>query len=102
MSQKPRKIHKNLANYSSNISSLGTLVILLSEQPLEIDYFIVHNPDDKLPQNKASWFSNTIFSIRAFFASFTTNYAAIGQTETGEINETIEVWLSVGKDQQIF
>lgn len=96
---KPRKIHKNLANYSSNISSLGTLVILLSEQPLEIDYFIVHNPDDKLPQNKASWFSNTIFSIRAFFASFTTNYAAIGQTETGEINETIEVWLSVGKDQ---
>ncbi len=96
---KPREIHKNLSNYSANISSLGTLVILLSEQPLEIDYFVVHQPDIKLPQNKASWARRMIFSIRAFIASFTTDYASIGQTETGEINETIEVWLSVGKDQ---
>jgi ABC-type glycerol-3-phosphate transport system substrate-binding protein len=97
--QKPREIHKNLSNYSANISSLGTLVILLSEQPLEVDYIVIHDPESKLPQNKASWFNRTLFSIRSFFASFTTNYAAIGQTETGEINETIEVWLSVGKDQ---
>jgi ABC-type glycerol-3-phosphate transport system substrate-binding protein len=97
--EKPREIHKNLSTYSANISSLGTLVILLSEQPLEIDYFVLHATDAKLPQNKASWFKRTIFSIRAFFASFTTDYTAIGQTETGEINETIEVWLSVGKDQ---
>jgi ABC-type glycerol-3-phosphate transport system substrate-binding protein len=97
--EKPREIHKNLSTYSANISSLGTLVILLSEQPLEIDYFVLHATEAKLPQNKASWFKRTIFSIRAFFASFTTDYTAIGQTETGEINETIEVWLSVGKDQ---
>ena len=97
--EKPREIHKNLSTYSANISSLGTLVILLSEQPLEVDYFVLHATDAKLPQNKASWFKRTIFSIRAFFASFTTDYTAIGQTETGEINETIEVWLSVGKDQ---
>lgn len=96
---KPREIHKNLTNYSANISSLGTLVILLSEQPLEIDYFMIHDPEVKLPQNKASWIRRMIFSTRAFFASFTTNYAAIGQTETGNVNETIEVWLSVGKDQ---
>jgi ABC-type glycerol-3-phosphate transport system substrate-binding protein len=96
---KPREIHKNLSNYSANISSLGTLVILLSEQPLEIDYFMVHDPEVKLPQNKASWIRRMIFSTRAFFASFTTNYAAIGQTEAGNVNETIEVWLSVGKDQ---
>lgn len=97
--RKPREIHKNLSNYSANISSLGTLVILLSEQPLELDYFIIHDPDVKLPQNKASWFKRMIFSVSAFFASFTTDYAAIGQTEAGNVNETIEVWLSVGKDQ---
>lgn len=97
--EKPREIHKNLTNYSANISSLGTLVILLSEQPLEIDYFMIHDPEVKLPQNKASWFNRMIFSIQAFVASFTTDYAAIGQTETGNVNETIEVWLSVGKDQ---
>lgn len=97
--EKPREIHKNLSNYSANISSLGTLVILLSEQPLEIDYFVMHDPESKLPQNKASWIRRMIFSIRSFIASFTTDYSSIGQTETGEINETIEVWLSVGKDQ---
>ncbi len=97
--KRPRQIHKNLSNYSANISSLGTLVILLSEQPLEIDYFVLHNPDAELPQNRASWIRRMIFSIRSFLASFTTNYAAIGQTQTGDINETIEVWLSVGKDQ---
>lgn len=97
--EKPREIHKNLSNYSANISSLGTLVILLSEQPLEIDYFVIHDPESKLPQNKASWMRRMIFSIRSFIASFTTDYSSIGQTETGEINETIEVWLSVGKDQ---
>ncbi len=97
--KKPREIHKNLATYSANISSLGTLVILLSEQPLEIDYFVIHNPDAKLPQSKASWFSQLFFNTRAFIASFTTNYAAIGQTSFSSDRETIEVWLSVGKDQ---
>jgi len=97
--KKPREIHKNLSTYSANISSLGTLVILLSEQPLEVDYFIVHSLDENLPQSKASWFSSLIFNIRAFLASFTTNYAAIGQTSSSDDRETIEVWLSVGKDQ---
>ncbi len=48
--EKPREIHKNLSTYSANISSLGTLVILLSEQPLEIDFFVLHATDAKLPQ----------------------------------------------------
>src|SRR5690606_13376327 len=43
--EKPREIHKNLSDLVSNISSLGTLVILLSGQPLEIDYFILHQPE---------------------------------------------------------
>ena len=97
--EKPREIHKKLLSYNSNVSSLGTLVILLSSQPLEIDYFVIHNPNEKLPQGTASFISKFIYSVRAFFASFTVNYAAIGQTTTTGDNETIEVWLSIGKDQ---
>jgi len=97
--ESPREIHKNLSTYSSNISSLGTLVILLSEQPLEIDYFVVHGENADLPQAKASFFKKLIYNIQSFFASFTTDYASIGQTSEDGDYETIEVWLSVGKDQ---
>jgi len=97
--EKPREIHKNLLSYNSNVSSLGTLVILLSSQPLEIDYFIVHDPEVDLPQSQSSFFSKFIYNVRAFFASFTTDYSAIGQTTNDDSNETIEVWLSIGKDQ---
>lgn len=97
--ESPREIHKNLSTYSSNISSLGTLVILLSEQPLEIDYLMIHGENAYLPQAKASFFKKMIYNIRSFFASFTTDYASIGQTSEDGDYETIEVWLSVGKDQ---
>ena len=97
--EKPREIHKKLLSYNSNVSSLGTLVILLSSQPLEIDYFIIHNENADLPQGNASFISKLFYSVRAFFASFTVNYAAIGQTTHDSSNETIEVWLSIGKDQ---
>src|SRR5690606_34845900 len=39
-----------------------------------------------------------VYGVKSFIASFTTNYAAVGKTTT-ESTETIEVWLSIGKDQ---
>ncbi|MDY3196472.1 MAG: extracellular solute-binding protein [Paracholeplasma sp.] len=96
--KKPREIHKNLTSYNSNISSLGTLITLLDAQPLEIDYFVLHNGDSKLPKAKASMIESFVYSFKSFIASFTTNYAAVGKTTT-ESTETIEVWLSIGKDQ---
>lgn len=97
--EKPREIHKNLTTYNSNISSLGTLVILLSAQPLEIDYFILHDPQERLPQSKATFFTKLFFNLRAFLATFTIDYTSIGKTDNSGLGETIEVWLSIGKDQ---
>lgn len=97
--EKPREIHKNLATYNSNISSLGTLVILLSAQPLEIDYFILHDPQERLPQSRATFFTKLFFNLRAFLATFTIDYTTIGKTDNSGTGETIEVWLSIGKDQ---
>lgn len=95
----PRQIHKSLSIYNNNISSLGTLVILLSEQPIELDFIAIHSSDAELPRNKAIFFERLWFSIRAFIATFTTDYSAIGRQDLGETNETIEVWISAGKDQ---
>ncbi|MCF7925543.1 MAG: extracellular solute-binding protein [Candidatus Izimaplasma sp.] len=95
----PRNIHKNLSTYNSNISSLGTLVLLLSAQPLEIDYFALHNPSDQLPLANESTLESIWFSFRSFLATFNTDYSNLGQTEDFETNESIEVWLSIGRDQ---
>jgi ABC-type glycerol-3-phosphate transport system substrate-binding protein len=96
--KKPSEIHKKLTAYNSNISSLGTLITLLDAQPLEIDYFILHQPDASLPRTKASMAESLVYSVKSFISSFTTNYASVGKTTT-ESTETIEVWLSIGKDQ---
>ena len=97
--RRPRDIQNSLSTYVSNISSLGTLVILLSSQPLEIDYFILHEPEAKLPQVVSHFFEGTWFGFRSFLATFTTDFASVGRRDTGEVNETIDVWLSVGQDQ---
>lgn len=96
---RPSIIHRNLGTYVSNISSLGTLVLMLSEQPLEIDYFAFHQPESKLPISRSNFFEGFFYDLRAFIASFTTNYAEVGRRDTGQVNETIEVWLSIGQDQ---
>ena len=74
------------------------MITLLDAQPLEIDYFVLHEPNAKLPKAKASVMESMWYSVRAFFASFLTDYSAVGKTTTGS-SETIEVWLSIGKDQ---
>ena len=78
---KPSEIHKNLLTYNSNISSLGTLVILLSAQPLEIDYFMFHSPEVELPRANETTLESLWFSIRSFIATFTTDYSSLGETD---------------------
>ena len=95
----PREIHKKLLAYNSNISSLGTLVLLLSAQPLEIDYILIHGDDYALPEANENMFQSTWFGFRSFIATFRNDYSNIGQTEEFETTETIEVWLSIGRDQ---
>lgn len=96
---KPREIHTQLLAFSGNISSLGTLVLLLSAQPLEIDYFILHTSEDQLPRANETFLEGLWFGIRSFFATFSTDYSSLGATDDFEYDTTIEVWLSIGRDQ---
>jgi len=96
---KPREIHKQLLTFSGNISSLGTLVLLLSAQPLEIDYFVLHTSEDQLPRANETFLEGLWFSVRSFFATFSTDYSSLGASDDLEYDTTIEVWLSIGRDQ---
>ena len=96
---KPREIHTQLLTFNSNISSLGTLVLLLSAQPLELDYIMFHSPDATLPKSKESFLGGLMFSIKAFVATFNTDYSNLGETGEFETDRSVEVWLSIGRDQ---
>lgn len=97
--RRPRELHRNLTTYNGNISSLGTLVILLSSQPLEIDYFMIHDPAEHLPASRAGFLQRLWFNFMSFTASFIIDYSSIGKTTISDDDEVIEVWISVGRDQ---
>ena len=98
-----RKIQSSLSDFSTNISSLGTWILNVSEQALIIDYLIVHSSDYKLPRTNPNIFVGGWFSIRGFVGSFFFDYESVGLTESNEGWEDVEVWLltsaSTGREQ---
>lgn len=99
---KPRSITQKLSSFSNNISSLGTLLTQLRELPLAIDYIEVHTPDIELPKANEGFFRKMWNGICSFFLSFFIDYSTIGDTvenESEEQSESIEVWMTLGRDQ---
>lgn len=93
------KIQKNLSDFSTNISSLGTWILDVSEQALSIDYLIVHSDDYNLPKANPNFFGSLWFSVKGFFGSFFFDYESVGINEENENWETIDVWLCTSESQ---
>jgi len=96
---RPRDVPRRLSSFNTNISSLGTLLTTLREYPLTIDYIMVHTPDVKLPRANETFFQKIKKSLLSFWYSFFIDYSAISSTDTVEGRQTIEVWMSLGRDQ---
>ena len=98
-----RKIQKSLSDFSTNISSLGTWILDVSEQALTVDYIVVHSKDYKLQRANPNIFVGSWFSIRGFFGSFVFDYESVGLTAGTEGWDDVEVWLltssSTGREQ---
>ena len=100
MVDKPRDITKRLNTYSTNVSSLGTLLTELREAPLTLDYIEIHTPDVKLPKANAGFFKSLWNDIASFFASFFIDYSSISETgDATNSDVTVEVWMTLGRDQ---
>lgn len=97
---KPRSITQKLTSFMNNISSLGSLLTELRELPLSLDYIEVHTPDIELPKANEGFFRKMWNGICSFFLSFFIDYTTIGETvENGVQSESIEVWMTLGRDQ---
>ena len=94
--KKPRNIQRNLSTFSSNISSLGTWILTVTEQTLTIDEMYIHSKDYKLPKANPNFFGDLGFKLVAFVKSFFFDYETIGKTEATAGYENIEVWLLTG------
>ena len=101
MAKKESNVAKNLATMKSYIGTLGTWVNSSQNQPLYFDYISICPASNRagLPRAKANFGESAGFEMAAFFQSFFTDYSNLGATTEDTKGETVEVWISGGRDQ---
>ncbi len=103
--ENPNKLTKQLSSFSTNVSSLGTLLSTLQEFPLTVDYLAVYAADGdyKMQKPNEGFFKRIWNSIVSFFYSFIIDYSEIGSLSADKIEGVqeveIEVWMTMGRDQ---
>ncbi len=90
MTKKHKTIAKQWSSFKDNIISLSSWRQSMTEQPLEIDYFLVGEPGQELPKAEAGFIDKMKHEIAQFAASFVEDYDSIGDVYEGE---ALEVWL---------
>ena len=94
---KSYQIPERISRFSDLITSMGSLLLQLSEQPLELDYFATVVKGSEQPQAEAGFFKSLAFNFQRFLASYTNDYNSISSAEGCE--KAISVWVSCGRDQ---
>lgn len=97
--KKPLSIPTRVSAFKDTIESLGSVILTLGEQPLELD-FITVSANSELPKAKAGFWENFVYGVKGFIASFSEDYNSVGSAnEDGSAKTKITVWLSNGRDQ---
>jgi len=94
---RPDSIPQRLDQFKTNVGGLGTWILNVREQPLELDYLIVASPDEPLPNAEASFFRNVSHEIGSFVSSFFEDYNTIGNVS--DERQSVTVWIGTGRDQ---
>lgn len=97
MLNKPASIPQRITNFRDTISSLSSWVYGSLEQPLELDYILIHEKDADLPSPKSSLWASLKHLVGSFIASFTEDYNSVG--DHSESRDAITVWMNSGRDQ---
>nr|WP_082967727.1 extracellular solute-binding protein [Paenibacillus oryzae] len=97
LAAKPETVQKRLSQFKTNVGSVGSWILEVREQPLEIDYLMLASTDVKLPKANSSTFRKIGHEISSFFHSFFEDYNTIGSSEDSD--QTVTVWIGTGRDQ---
>lgn len=95
------QIAYRLATFKDDIASFGTWMNSLKQMPLALDqlYIAPVATEEKLPEGEANFFRMLGFYFAQFFASFTSDYQAIGVMDTTGTTASVTVWVTTGRDQ---
>lgn len=93
---RPDRIPTQLINFRQNISAVANAAMALMEAPLDIDFIIVSGTDAELPVVRDTIFTRVTHETRAFIASFTHDFEAVGDVAEGE---ALTIWITEGRDQ---
>lgn len=94
--KEPDTIPNRMTDFKDNISALGSMMMNIKEQPLELDSMAVYSPDRGSGLvSKTPFFESLWFHIRALAGSFVEDYSTLGDGETADLT----VWCMTGRDQ---
>ena len=96
------EIAKNLGTLKSYLGNLGTWINDARKSPLEIDYLQILSGsagEKELPRADANFWQRLVFEVQNFISSFTTDYNTLGALEEIDADKSIQVWISLGRDQ---
>lgn len=89
---------RRLGAFKECITAMGKTVLDFKNQPMKIDYILLAG--DEMPDMRAegNFFEKTWHGICAFIGSFFNDYNVADSAVQGDV-ESIDVWLSTGRDQ---
>lgn len=101
MAERPYRIPRLMADFSNNISALGSWLSTAQTQPLEIDYIEWAGADQDFTPIPTGFFRGLVFSFQQFLASFTSDYTTTSTADgdMGEEGSGVTAWLATGRDQ---
>lgn len=95
----PDKIPNTLKNFKENISSLGTSIQNLSATSLDIDYLVLADTKEDLPEVNETSFDRVVHECKLFVNSFLSDSSALGNVYDSDDPNVIDVWITAGRDQ---
>ena len=97
MIDNPYTAQKYLSEYSSQYTSLGTLLSDMTSMPLKLDQIRIAAPDGDFENADPNIFERFFFSIKRFCASFIGDYSHV--SVAGNTDKQIKIWCNWGRDQ---
>ncbi len=95
----PEEIPLRLSTFKDNISAVGSWLVDIQSQALQLDYLFLKSPDVKTPNADADFFTNIGFTFQRFLASFDSTTSVLAGGGSAEAPR-VKVWLSgSGRDQ---
>ncbi|MDD6265432.1 MAG: extracellular solute-binding protein [Clostridia bacterium] len=97
------EIAPNFISFKNFIISLSDWLYSVLAQPVKLDYFIVGDVNEELPDPIPSSFQRMGFEIKAFFASFSMDYTTIGFRDDAATayTDVIEMWAVADRETML-